>query len=475
MTNTIRIKKLLGDAQPLPGASAAVPPIAGHSPFTSFSRKQLILVAAIGLAWLLVASQIGDRQMAYATFIVGVCITLWLSELVPPYVPTFLLWALTPLLLQTINDDFNLASVLGWSADPVIVLFLGGFTLSAAASHYQLDAFLAHWVVRVSAGRRIVLLALLAFTTTFLSMWMSNIAAAAMMIVALRPITAQLPKEDTFRRALLLAVALGANLGGMGTPISSGPNAIALAAISATEPITFLKWMSFALPLTAGLLLVGLLFVLGTFRVRGRIELPETAEHKLPPGARQVVVVFVLTILAWLTEPWHGIGAAQVALLAVAMLFGSGLLKRDDLALIDWSTLILIAGGLGIGRLLEASGLIYAFTGAIPWSHIPAVAQLGILSFTSATLSALMSNTATATMLIPLANTLHVVPSTAVLIALAASVGIPFIISTPPNAMVFGEGGLKSRDLLVVGMLIMLLGCLLITLTGPWVLNLLGI
>jgi sodium-dependent dicarboxylate transporter 2/3/5 len=86
-----------------------------------------------------------------------------------------------------------------------------------------------------------------------------------------------------------------------------------------------------------------------------------------------------------------------------------------------------------------------------------------------------MSNTATATMLIPLANTLHAAPSTAVLIALSASVGIPFIISTPPNAMVFGEGGLKSRDLLVVGLLIMFLGCLLITLTGQWVLHLIGI
>ena len=181
-------------------------------------------------------------------------------------------------------------------------------------------------------------------------------------------------------------------------------------------------------------------------------------------------------------------GGAKLRVLGAAVLFSTGAAAIKAVSFSGWQVACLRSGvaALALFLLLPETrrrpngkmlgiGLIYAFTGAIPWSHIPAVAQLGILSFTSATLSALMSNTATATMLIPLANTLHVAPSTAVLIALAASVGIPFIISTPPNAMVFGEGGLKSRDLLVVGMLIMLLGCLLITLTGPWVLNLLGI
>lgn len=98
-----------------------------------------------------------------------------------------------------------------------------------------------------------------------------------------------------------------------------------------------------------------------------------------------------------------------------------------------------------------------------------------LLCFASALLSALMSNTATASMLIPLAATLTASPSAVVLVAVSASFGIAFVISTPPNAMVYGEGGIKSGDLLAPGIVLMIPGCLLVGLTGTFVLNLLGI
>jgi sodium-dependent dicarboxylate transporter 2/3/5 len=234
--------------------------------------------------------------------------------------------------------------------------------------------------------------------------------------------------------------------------------------------------MAFALPLALGMLAAGVALTAWRFRVRGEAHLPELPRHKSPSrGAGWVVVIFSLTVLTWLTEPIHGIPSALVSLAATAVLFGSGLLDRQDISRIDWSTLLLIAGGISLGNLLQQSGVLKAAAASVPWDQVPHLALILMLCFASALLSALMSNTATATMLIPLAASLDPSPSTAILIAIAASFGIPFVISTPPNAMVYGEGGIRSSDLLSPGLVLMILGCLLVALTGPFVLRFIGI
>lgn len=208
--------------------------------------------------------------------------------------------------------------------------------------------------------------------------------------------------------------------------------------------------------------------------MRGTAKLPRLQPPKFGRGSRGVLIILVVTIAAWLTEPWHGMPPGIVALFSVVALFGSGLLDRQDLNSIDWSTLALKAGGIGLGRLLEQSGFVKAASAMIPWTEVSPLLRLLGLCFLSATLAGLMSNTATAAMLIPLAASIDPSPSTAILIAIAASMGIPFVISTPPNAMVYGEG-VRSSDLLVPGLILMLLGCLLVGLTGPFVLRLMGI
>lgn len=431
-----------------------------------------IAAAALAAAAFLDAE---NALMARSAVIAGTCLALWLSGVVPPYVPTFLLWAATPLLLQPLNPDLGLARVLSWSADPVLALFLGGFSLGAAAAHYGLDARIASAAIRMSRGRRFALVALTAGATAALSMWMSNIAAAAMMIAALRPLMAELPPDDRLRRALLLGTALGADFGGIATPIGSGPNAIAIAEISRHHPITFLDWMALAFPLSLGLVIASVVFLAFRYRLRGGSGLPEPPRVAPVPGAGAVVALFLLTAIAWLSEPLHGVSSPVVALAAIAVLFGSGLLGRQDLGRIDWSTLILIAGGIGLGRLLEQSGLIAEAAAAVPWADLPGPARLLVLTFSAALLAGLMSNTATATLLIPLAASLDPSPATAILIAIATSLGVPFVISTPPNAMVFGEGGLRPSELLWPGLVLMILGCLLISWTGPFVLRFMGI
>ena len=448
---------------------------AGLSLFKRHARRLLALIL-IFLCVLLSLVWIQEPVLRRATIVACICLTLWLTEVVPPYVPTFVLWALTPLLLFGFGDQFQLTRVLSWSANPVLALFLGGFTLSVAASRYGIDALIARLAVRLSRGSKLLLLVLTAAATASLSMWMSNIAAAAMMIAALHPLLLEVPRSDPFRRALLLGIALGANFGGIATPIGTGPNAIAIAAVSSNHAITFIEWMLFALPLALGLILAGLALLVARFHVRGKLgelsAVPVTAPNR---GGQLVMMVFFLTVIAWLTEPLHGIPSAIVALITTAVLFGSGLLKRDDLRRIDWSTLLLIAGGIGLGTLLEQAGVIRVASTAMPWQELPQVARLFILCFASALLAALMSNTAAVTMLIPLAAGIDPAPSTAILIAIAASLGIPFVISTPPNAMIYGEGGITFSDLAVPGLILMLLGCVLVSATGPWVLNLAGI
>ena len=440
------------------------------------SRLLLVVVSVlIAIGAFLPSLLIDDTIAAIALSIAIVCLILWLSEVVPVFVPTIVLWTAVPLLLGPIANSFTLKDVLGWSADPVMPLFLGGFVLSVAATKYGLDSALAGLAIGLARGRRVQLIFLTALATAFVSMWMSNIAAAAMMIVALRPILGTLAHTDGMRRGMLLAIAFGANLGGIATPIGSGPNAIAISAVARTTQITFVEWMGFGVPLALLLIVsaVGLLY--WRLQIKGKAISWEQSPDRIPARGKLVIGIVIATIALWLTEPLHGASSAVVALASSAALFLTGLLNRRDLSLIDWGTLLLIAGGLGMGRLLEQSGLLASAASAIPWNDFPHFTMLLVLCLTSAFLSALMSNTATAAVLIPLAATISPEPSTLILIAIAASLGMPFVISTPPNAMVFSEGGLRSHHLLVPGSIIMIVGCVVISATGSFVLAFFGI
>ena len=443
---------------------------------------------ALAAALLIVAPQLLIESATYARIvsIAGVCLLLWISEIVPPFVPTLLLWTLVPLFLAPIDGKFALPNVLSWAVDPVMALFFGGFVLGVATESSGLDERLTQFALR-SAGksfRRFLLFVIL--ITALLSMWMSNIAAAALVLACLHPILGKFESDHILRRALLIGVALGADFGGITTPIGTGPNAIAIASISATQPVSFLSWMAFAFPLTIGMLLAS--FLLLSWRVRRNENIWKTRNSELnvyafegekrpnnKSGQIGFLIVLVGTIVLWLTEPLHKIPAAVIALGSAAALFLSGILSKKDLLRIDWSTLLLIAGGITLGRLLEQSGLVKAVAANVPFADLDPTFSLFLLCLASAILSALISNTATAVLLIPLATAFIPLPSTAILIAVSASFGIPFVISTPPNAMVFGQGGVRFGDLFWPGIVLMLVGCLLVSLTGRAVLNFAGI
>jgi sodium-dependent dicarboxylate transporter 2/3/5 len=452
------------------------PPESPESGYAAPSRARIVVVAVIAaVVSALCLALIDDPLLARAAVVAGVFLILSLTEIVPPFVPVLALLVGTPVLLGAFGEPYRLPAVLAWPADPVLALFAGGLALGLAARRHGIDAAIARIVVHLSGGHQHRLLALVLLGTATMSMWMSNIAAAAVMLTALRPAVSHMEIGHPFRRAVLLGVAIGANLGGIATPIGTGPNAIAIAAAWERHPITFLGWMVFALPLVLGMLVLAYAILAVRYRVRGvfeQRELPRESRSRKAPG---VVALFSVAVLAWISEPLHGLSASLIALAVTLALFGSGLLGKRDLGALDWSTLGLIAGGVSVGKLIERAGLFTHVTELVDWTSLPPLLWLGGLVLGCALLSAVMSNTATAALLVPLVMTLDASPATAVIIAISASFGMPFTISTPPNAMAYGEGGLSARDLLWVGLPIMLIGCALVTLTGPPVLRLLGL
>ena len=429
----------------------------------------LVVAAAVaGAALGLVADPLQSRVLLVA----GLYLTFVLSETVAPFVPTLFLLAAAPLLLGSLSQRYALGQVLGWAADPVLALFAGGLALGLAAQRHGVDAALAALLLRAAGRTRRGLLAVTLLAATFLSMWMSNVAAAALLLAALQPALASL--EPGFRRSLLIGLAMGANLGGVTTPIGSGPNAIAIAETRALHPITFAEWMGFGLPIAAGMCGLAYVWLVLRYRVRGPSELRLEAPHALSRRGYGVVALLAAAILAWLAEPLHGVGAPSIALALLLLLFGSNLLAKSDLGALDWSTLGLISGGLVLGRLLESSGVLTVLAQALPIADSPRWLWLGALVSVSAVLAALMSNTATAAMLIPLGLHIDSAASTAVILAVATSFGVPLPISTPPNAVVYGTGAIRSRDLLEIGLGIMVIGCVVVTLSGGWFLGLFG-
>lgn len=406
--------------------------------------------------------------MMGAAVLVVVVLALWLLERTPPFVPTLLLVAGAPLLLP----DFGVDDAVRAGAHPVLALFFGGFVLAAAAGHHRLDRAVVVAIVGAARGRRRGIVVGLAVAAAFTSMWLSNVAAAALLVQVARPLVdAAGAADDRFRRAALLAIAFGANLGGIATPIGTGPNAIALAALGANGP-SFAGWMAFGVPLT--LLLVGGVVVglVKGFGVAGAVDAAPAAGLVVDRGGRAVIVVFVGCVAGWLSAPLTGVDPAVVALVAAAALFGFGLLPRSALARLDWSTLLLIAGGLVLGEVLEALGVLRWFHGVA--AAVPGAAVVVVLIVGAAVLSALMSNTATATLLVPLGLSLVPQPSTAVLIAVACSLGAPFAISTPQNALVAGAG-VRGRDFLAVGLPLLVVGVVVVAVTGPAALRWFGL
>lgn len=441
-------------------------------------------MAAVAVTATLLITGALPREGAFMAGIFVLAAVYWVTEAVPLYVTSLMVIGLEALLLANpggwrglgfasgTGPDFR--QILQTAADPTLMLFFGGFVLARAATKEGLDRVLSGWLFRPFGSRPPWVLLGLILITAFLSMWMSNTATAVMMLALIAPLLSATPPGDPFRVAVLLAVAFGANIGGIGTPIASPPNAVAVGFLQqAGQPVTFLDWTRAALP--PQILLLGLLWAMlwVAFRPRTPGLRFAAAVHRLTPRGRSVGAIFAATVALWLTDAWHGLPAGLVALLPVILCFGTGLLNTVDLRNLDWNVLILIAGGIALGAGLQWTGLDRVVVSWLP-AEASTQVQLTVILGLTLLLGTFMSNTATANLLLPIALSTGQVtdPSTALpfvfAVALMSALTMALPISTPPNAVVCASGEVHTRHTLLVGGMMGVIGWLLLSFALPW-------
>ncbi|MHC5003411.1 MAG: SLC13 family permease, partial [Planctomycetota bacterium] len=354
----------------------------------------------------------------------------------------------------------------------VILLFLGGFVLSAALHKYGIDERLARWVLARAGASIPRLMAGIMGITAVLSMWLSNTATTAMMLTLCLPILRSLPANDRSRKGILLAVPFAANVGGIGTPIGTPPNAIAIQYWHeiGSAP-SFLRWIVATIPIVAVLLVVTWAVLLAMFRGQAKHVTIETAARAsgLSRQAGFIALVAAITVAGWLTGALHGLTSGTVALLPVLLLFGSRLLDVKDLRNLSWDVLLMMGGGLCLGKGIEASGLAEWMVARVPVDGMGPFVLGAIFAVTACFMSTVMSNTASANLLLPIVVGIGATSSGSLLVgvALACSMAMALPISTPPNAIAFSSGELTARDMLRPGLVITIAGLVVVLLIAP--------
>ncbi|MDH5541552.1 MAG: DASS family sodium-coupled anion symporter [Nitrospinota bacterium] len=413
--------------------------------------------------------------------ILAITAIFWISETVPLFVTSFLIIALqTVWLLPAINEggkDISGQMFLTPFFSDIILLFLGGFVLSAMLHKFNLDQRIAKWILARSGGEPSILLLSVIVISSFFSAWMSNTATAAMMFAIILPILNDLPKGSVFPVALSLSIPFACNLGGLATPIGTPPNAIALSYLAKQGvEISFAFWMVLAIPLV--LLLMFLLWraLMWLFPPEGeKLSLSAIDVERLSPKHYSVIAIFSITCLGWLTTDLHGLSTGMVGIFPVIATFGFRLLNTRDFRTLSWDVLIMLGGGLSLGVGLEQSGLVGEIIKVVPDS-MPLWGLLAVIAFIALLMSTFISNTATANLLIPVAvsissgSALH-----ALVVAMACSGAMALPVSSPPNAIAFGSGTITSRQMFLAGGLISLLTLAVLLLAGVFYWEMLGI
>ncbi len=455
------------------------------------------VVAVFLLLWFLPTETFGIdgltqvQQRIIAIFVYATL--MWVLELVPAWATSVSIMVLLLLLASDsgikwiCNPDevgqlLSYKQVMASFADPVVMLFIGGFVLAIATTKTGLDVHLAR-VLLTPFGKKSenILLGFMLVTALF-SMFISNTATTAMMLTFLTPVFKQLPQEGKGRVALALSIPLAANLGGMGTPIGTPPNTIALKYLNDPEGLAlgigFGQWMLFMVPLVIVMILITWMLLKRFFPFSQKtIELKIEGEMKRGKETTLVIVTMIITIFLWMMDTVTGINTYTVALIPFMVFAMAGIVTKNDLEGINWSVIWMVAGGFALGYAMNGSGLAALVVRAIPFgnfSPLLIVILSGILCYG---LSNLISHSATAALLMPIlvvvctamGDKLGVIGGTSTVligVAIASSSAMILPISTPPNALAYATNLIQQKDMakmgIIVGVISIVLGYLVL-------------
>ena len=418
---------------------------------------------------------------------------MWIFEIVPNWVTSLMVIVISLLTISDKSISFCLNTgdasafvpmkeLMRSFADPVVMLFLGGFVLAIVAAKYGMDVTMARILLKPFGKKpKTVLLGVLVVISVF-SMFMSNTATAAMFLAFLAPVFASLPDTDRKGKVgIALAIPIAANIGGIGTPIGTPPNATAVGNLDSLAGITisFGQWALRMIPYVIVMILFAWLLLCFFYPFKSKEIVLEIKENKHAKTYKDYVawITFGLTIILWMTEQLHGVSSNIVALIPLVVYTATGVFTTEDIKEINWSVLWLVAGGFALGYALEGTGLAKALVDSIDFSSMSIIIVFVVAGLLCYLLSNFISNSATAALLIPIMITMGkgLMESSnagafeafggqaglSAFVAVCASVAMCLPISTPPNAIASSIGLVETKDMTRIGLIVGIVGLVL--------------
>lgn len=429
-----------------------------------FPYAALMLLA--GVCYLLL-QQPGPEGLSVngwrAIIVFGLCIALWVSQLLPMSVTSLLGLALLPLLGVLPADQAY--SMFGNSA---VFFILGAFILATGVMKTGLSEHLALALLdRVGLGPRRLLLAML-LLPAFMAAFMPEHAVAAVMLPIAWEVVRGLKLKvgDRYAQSLFLALAWGAIVGGVTTLLGGarGPLALALVEELTGQTFSFADWTLAALPLVVCLLLIAavvlLLFTpfdgLDVHSARLRIEERQLELGKLSLQGQIMGLLLLLTVVSWVALG-HQLGLAGIALVSVVLMFALRLVTWQEVeAHVSWGVVLMYGGAIAIGKALTVTGAAAWLAAAFIPVGITGLLLLSVLALATLLMTEAVSNAAAVAILLPVAISAGISAGfDPITVALAVGIvaGFAFMLpmGTPPNAMVFATGYVKSTVMLRYG------------------------
>ena len=425
---------------------------------------------------------LGIDTFTLALLLAALMILLWITEWIPIY-----LTALFPILLGAPLGLLTPKELAGCYGDANIFLFFGGFVLALGLEKWGVHEQIARRIIKVVGDQKSKILLGFILSTGLISMWISNTATALMMLPMAVAVIEAMPvshRESRFSALLMLSVAYAANIGGVGTLIGSPPNT-QMASILAENfhiQVSFLDWMKIGLPLAITLLLIMYLlfhYLLGAERK----DVHDLHFHTLPwsKPQKRVLWIFSMVAILWIfREPivtWTGIpyrdeNAAILGALALFLLPNGDdkqtLLKWSDTEKLPWGILLLFGGGLAMAAILEKNGILKSLSAYFNFADgINPIILIFILTALAIFISEVLSNLAMVTVFIPIVGVFAEQTQTplfplAMALTLGASLAFMMPVGTPPNAIVFGSGYLKIKQMVRIGFVLNIISLFLI-------------